>query len=100
MAVQGLVHGELSRNCIHLCVDMQQLFGPGYPWAVPWLEKVLPAVEDLCGSPHPERILFYALRASRARGRWTQHLAALLQKMAGGHPGEGRRGRGAPHAFA
>lgn len=39
------------------CVDMQQLFGPGSPWVMPWLEKVLPAIEELCAQ-HPERTIF------------------------------------------
>jgi nicotinamidase-related amidase len=76
MAAQGLVHGELGRNCIHLCVDMQRLFGPGYPWAFPWLEKVMPTVEEVCGS-HPDRILFTrfvpAEREGDGRGSWQRY---------------------------
>ncbi len=47
MAAKGLIHGPLGPDCLHLCIDMQRLFGPGYPWAMPWLERVLPAVEAL-----------------------------------------------------
>ena len=57
MAAQGLVHGALGDNTLHLCVDMQRLFGPGYPWAVPWLEKVLPVIEALCAH-RPDRTIF------------------------------------------
>jgi nicotinamidase-related amidase len=76
MAAHGLVHGELGRNCVHLCVDMQRLFGPGYPWSFPWLQKVLPGVEELCGS-NPERTLFTrfipADRQGEGRGTWQRY---------------------------
>lgn len=57
MAGQGLSHGPLGENCLHLCVDMQRLFAPGGPWAVPWAPKVLPAIVELT-SRHAERTLF------------------------------------------
>lgn len=57
MAARGLVHGPLGDGCLHLCVDMQRLFGPGYPWAVPWLEKVLPAIASLAAR-NPVRTVF------------------------------------------
>lgn len=57
MAVQGLVDGPLSESCLHLCADMQRLFGPGYPWAVPWLEGSCPAIGALCAW-HPARTVF------------------------------------------
>jgi nicotinamidase-related amidase len=76
MAARGLVHGPLGESCMHLCVDMQRLFGPGYPWAVPWLEKVLPAIEALCAL-HPHRTVFTrfipAARAGEGRGTWARY---------------------------
>ncbi|MCV3241773.1 cysteine hydrolase family protein [Mesorhizobium sp. ZC-5] len=57
MAAQNLVHGVLGETCLHLCVDMQRLFAPGGPWAVPWAQKVLPAIEELVAL-HPQRTLF------------------------------------------
>jgi nicotinamidase-related amidase len=57
MAARGLVHGPLGETCLHLCVDMQRLFAPEGPWAVPWTEKVLPAIEELAGK-HPHRTVF------------------------------------------
>lgn len=76
MAARGLVHGPLGATCLHLCVDMQQLFGPGYPWAVPWLEKVLPSIESLCAH-RPERTVFTrfipAARAGEGRGTWARY---------------------------
>jgi nicotinamidase-related amidase len=76
VAAQGLVHGPLGENCLHLCVDMQRLFAPGGPWAVPWTEKVLPAIEDLTAR-HPERTLFTrfipAARPGEGRGMWARY---------------------------
>ena len=76
MAARGLVHGGLGENCLHLCVDMQRLFAPGGPWAVPWTEKVLPAIEELTAR-HPERTLFTrfipAARPGEGRGMWARY---------------------------
>ncbi|UOK72376.1 cysteine hydrolase family protein [Ancylobacter polymorphus] len=76
MAARGLIHGPLGANCLHLCVDMQRLFAPGSPWTVPWLEKVLPAVEALCAH-RPERTVFTRFvppqRASDAIGSWARY---------------------------
>lgn len=76
MAARGLIYGPLGGNCLHLCVDMQRLFGPGYPWAVPWLERILPAVEALC-SLHPHRTVFTRFipvaRADEANGTWARY---------------------------
>jgi nicotinamidase-related amidase len=55
---------------------MQRLFGSGYPWAVPWLERVMPAIEALCAR-HPARTVFTrfipALRAGEGRGTWARY---------------------------
>lgn len=88
MAARGLVHGPLGDKCLHLCVDMQRVFGPGYPWAVPWLEKVLPAIETLCAS-HPDRTLFTrfipASRPGEGHGAWARYYrrwaSATIEKI-------------------
>ncbi|MCJ8142245.1 cysteine hydrolase [Ancylobacter sp. A5.8] len=76
MAARGLVHGPLGAKSLHLCVDMQRLFGPGYPWAVPWMEKVQPAIEALCAH-RPSRTLFTrfipAERAGEGHGSWARY---------------------------
>lgn len=76
MAAQGLVHGALGDSCLHVCVDMQRLFGPGYPWAVPWLERVVPAIAAF-SARHPERTLFTRFipvrRAGEGRGAWARY---------------------------
>ncbi|RUV53460.1 MAG: cysteine hydrolase [Mesorhizobium sp.] len=76
MAALGLVHGPLGENSLHLCVDMQRLFAPGGPWAVPWAQRVLPAIEELVDR-HPERTLFTrfipAARPGEGPGMWARH---------------------------
>jgi len=58
MAEQGHLHyGPLGASCVHLCVDMQNLFAEGTEWAAPWLKRVLPVVERLC-EKWPERTIF------------------------------------------
>ncbi|PWL16554.1 cysteine hydrolase [Falsochrobactrum shanghaiense] len=53
----GLIRGELGDGCIHLCIDMQNLFGPSSPWHVPWTEAVLPSIVKIC-TRHPEETVF------------------------------------------
>lgn len=76
MAARGLVHGAISANALHLCVDMQRLFAPDGPWAVPWAAKVLPAIEELTAR-HAARTLFTrfipAVRAGEAPGMWAKY---------------------------
>jgi nicotinamidase-related amidase len=82
MAAQGLVHGSLGASCLHLCVDMQQLFAPGGPWAVPWAQKVLPAIEQLVAS-HPQQTLFTrfipAARPGEGPGTWARYYRRWAQ---------------------
>jgi nicotinamidase-related amidase len=76
MAAQGLVHGPLGEHCLHMCVDMQRLFGPGQPWSIPWFTRVLPNIEALCGQ-RPERNLFTrfipARRPGEGKGSWARY---------------------------
>lgn len=76
MAARGLVHGPMGDNCLHLCVDMQCLFAPGGPWAVPWAERVLPMIEELAAR-HPQRTLFTrfipAARPGEGPGMWARY---------------------------
>ena len=34
----------LSKRVIHLCLDMQGMFGRDGPWPTPWMERVVPNV--------------------------------------------------------
>lgn len=72
----GLRHGPLGANCVHLCIDMQRMFGPGLPWAVPWMETVLPNVLALARH-HADRTIFTRFippeRPSDTRGSWRRY---------------------------
>ncbi|MBB6357110.1 nicotinamidase-related amidase [Aminobacter aganoensis] len=55
---------------------MQRLFAPGGPWAVPWAQKVLPAIEELAGR-HERQTLFTrfvpAARPGNGPGTWARY---------------------------
>jgi len=74
--MDGLVFGPIGPNALHLCVDMQRMFGPGSPWAVPWMEEVMPQLEEL-SSRHAEATIFTRFvpprNAAQARGTWRQY---------------------------
>jgi nicotinamidase-related amidase len=52
-------------SAVHLCIDMQRIFAPGAPWATPWMERVLPKVEELVAHA-PERTVFTRFLTPRA----------------------------------
>lgn len=66
-------HGELPRETVHVCLDMQRLFARGGPWAAPWFERVLPRVRALAWA-RPESTVFTRFippqRAEDAPGAW------------------------------
>ncbi len=70
---EQIIHGPLSRHTAHLCVDMQNLFRPGAPWATPWFERVLPQVRALVAA-RPQATIFTRFippqRASDLPGVW------------------------------
>ncbi len=82
MSAHGLTHGPLTGTCLHLCVDMQRLFEPGALWAVPWMVKVLPAIEELT-SRHAASTVFTrflpARRAEAAPGSWAKYYRRWAQ---------------------
>ena len=43
----SLAFGPLGRGTIHLCVDMQNVFAEATPWHTPWMNRVLPVVEEI-----------------------------------------------------
>ena len=61
---------------MHLCVDMQRMFAPDGPWAVPWTQKVLPAIEEI-SSRHSKQTLFTrfipAARPGEGPGMWAHY---------------------------
>lgn len=76
MSSQGLAHGPLGAKSLHVCVDMQAVFLPGSPWANPWMERVLPAVQELA-SRHADRTVFTRFISARdpdsAPGMWKRY---------------------------
>jgi nicotinamidase-related amidase len=36
-----------SSELAHICVDMQNLFAADTPWHVPWMHRILPAIEEV-----------------------------------------------------
>jgi nicotinamidase-related amidase len=53
----GLRFGPLTRHAVHLCIDMQRLFAEPTAWHTPWMERVLPVVEEIVAH-HAERTVF------------------------------------------
>jgi nicotinamidase-related amidase len=51
------LRAPLPRTAVHLCVDMQNIFAPGAPWATPWMARVAPVVQALA-ERFPERTVF------------------------------------------
>jgi nicotinamidase-related amidase len=47
----------LNRFTVHLCIDMQNVYAPGGPWATPWMPRVLPVVLAMA-ERFPERTVF------------------------------------------
>ena len=53
----GEIKAPPGSNSVHLCIDMQRLFGESGPWPTPWLPRVLPTIERLAAYA-PERTIF------------------------------------------
>lgn len=81
---ETLKFGPLSPQTLHLCVDMQRLFAPGSPWAVPWIERILPVALTLIAA-RPERTLFTRFipptRLEAAPGTWARYYAEWPQML-------------------
>ena len=60
-------------NSVHLCLDMQRLFGSQGPWPTPWMERVLPTVVNIVERA-PARTVFTRFippwTADEAHGTW------------------------------
>lgn len=77
MAEQEHLHnGPLTESCVHLCVDMQNLFAAGTEWHTPWIGRVLPVVERVAAA-WPERTIFTrfipAERPGQGEGTWRRY---------------------------
>jgi nicotinamidase-related amidase len=74
--ITDLRHGPPGRNSIHLCVDMQRMFGEDTDWHLPWMARVRPVVHRLV-ERHPDRTVFTrfipATRAGDGTGTWRRY---------------------------
>jgi len=72
----GITKGNLRAGTMHICIDMQKLFGPGAPWHVPWSEAVLPNIVRLC-ERCTDRTIFTRFippqSAGQASGAWKRY---------------------------
>src|ERR1700730_1402807 len=74
---------RLSPNAVHLCIDMQRLFGPNGIWPTPGLETVLPRVAATTKRfSRPNN--FYEVYPAAAAGGYAWNVALLLRKMVAG----------------
>jgi nicotinamidase-related amidase len=63
----------LRRPAVHLCIDMQRMFGEDTDWKTPWMARVLPVVERLAEHRPADTIFTRFLppeRPGRAAGAW------------------------------
>jgi nicotinamidase-related amidase len=44
---KNALRAAVPLSAVHLCIDMQNIFAPGGPWAAPWMERVAPVVVTL-----------------------------------------------------
>lgn len=69
----GALKAPPGAQVIHLCLDMQRLFGPDGPWPTPWMERVLPTVVKIV-ERNPSRTIFTRfippVTADEAPGMW------------------------------
>jgi nicotinamidase-related amidase len=84
MTSDNLVLGPLTRRAAHLCVDVQNLFLQPTPWHVPWLARILPAIERI-SLLHPERNIFTRFipprRAEELPGTWQRYYERWPQML-------------------
>lgn len=66
----------IGPSAMHVCVDMQRMFGEGTPWALPWMPRVLPNIAALCEA-HARDTVFTrfipARRLGEGHGTWRRY---------------------------
>ncbi len=69
----GNLKPPVGPDAVHLCLDMQRLFGPSSPWATPWMTRVMPTVVALVERA-PARTVFTRFipppTPDQAHGMW------------------------------
>jgi nicotinamidase-related amidase len=72
----GLRFGTISGSAVHICVDMQLMFQEETPWRMPWMERVLPCVQEIVHR-HADRTIFTrfitAEHAGDGPGAWSRY---------------------------
>lgn len=75
----GRLLAPLRPHTVHLCIDLQNLFGPDGPWVTPWMNRFLPLAAEIVGYA-PERTIFTRFippqNKQAARGAWRAYYAA------------------------
>jgi nicotinamidase-related amidase len=73
MSRRPLPFGSLGREAVHLCIDMQRLFGEETEWHTPGVADVTPAILRIARHA-PERAIYTRFRAperiEQAKGQW------------------------------
>jgi nicotinamidase-related amidase len=70
------LRGPLPPSAVHLCVDMQNIFAPGAPWATPWMERVAPIVTAVAGRFAAQTVFTRFITPQRAEdmpGTWRRY---------------------------
>jgi nicotinamidase-related amidase len=68
--------GPISPRAVHLCVDMQNIFMPGAPWATPWMMRVTPIIAEMTAR-FADRTIFTRFltpaTSEQATGMWQRY---------------------------
>lgn len=73
------------QNWAHLCVDMQSLFAGETSWHVPWLNRTLPALEELVAMSAARTVFTRFIPPNSledAQGRWQNYYALWPDMLA------------------
>jgi nicotinamidase-related amidase len=66
----------IGPNSIHVCVDMQAMFGEGTDWTLPWMKRVLPNIVAICERHAADTIFTRFIPARRpgdGEGTWRRY---------------------------
>lgn len=68
--------GRLGKTAAHLCIDMQTMFAERTDWHVPWMQRVLPIVQQLAQAK-TERTIFTRFvppdHPEQMKGTWQRY---------------------------
>jgi nicotinamidase-related amidase len=68
--------GRLGKTAAHLCIDMQTMFAERNAWHVPWMQRVLPIVQQLAQAK-TERTIFTRFvppdHPEQMKGTWQRY---------------------------